>query len=583
MMKKYFTGKKIAVPFLLSVFFIALYVFISIIKPSDILSSVFHYNINNPGRVNNLFFRQLLLLIFLSAGMLCFSLFYKSSFYNVFISFLGKIYNNVLDLLTVNILLIVTLLYLAVLFPLAIASYDLGYDEAVYLDYAKNFAHTAMVYITYDNKIVPIDTIAMLPYYIASLPNYWLNLTELWHFKLTSSLLSVLTLIALFKISKDRYGKAASILFIFFLALQPGFGFIASSYFGELLQAAFLLYGFSLCFGNEKDLLSQKKLIASSLFISLAIHTKFQLAFIVTFTLLALFISSRHKGILKLLGYTILFSAGLSFIRTIPVLIYDFSLLKGLILITDIFAGPAYASYSVILEKFQLFNRFFPLPLFLIICAAFYFYTNSLFERALFYFSVITVTWWIFLYPLSTYRNPFMGIITICLMAGVLSIKAYDYYINKYPVNKRAVKLLTVMSLSFLMVYGFSANLIYAYVGYNDGVQFDLDGFKNRLFSNIEHNTSQKDFYEGVKKIVNPADTIYNGSWVPRHYLSNPIFTFDALKESLQRSPGEKYVLVARDFYPLGFEKIYSKIDTLGVTRRLILKTGEHELYGVSK
>src|SRR5207344_1459717 len=106
-----------------------------------------------------------------------------------------------------------------------------------------------------------------------------------------------------------------------------------------------------ICFGDEKNLLSQKKLIISSLFISLAIHTKFQLAFIVTFTLLALYISCRQKDILKLLGYTILFSAGLSFIRTIPLLVYDYSLLRRMILITDIFAGPAYASYSVVLDK----------------------------------------------------------------------------------------------------------------------------------------------------------------------------------------------------------------------------------------
>lgn len=583
MIKKLITEKKKTLLAGATLLFAALYVFLRIVKPTEILRSLFNYTINNPEKIDKLFYKQAIGLIVLSAVSLFIVWFIKTEYYTKLKSLVSAAFEKFLNLLNIYTLLAAVLIYIAVLFPLAVSHYDLGYDEAVYLEYAKYFAKTAVVYINLNEKIILVDTIAMLPYYVASVPLFWLNLTDLWHFKAISTLLSLAALIFLFRISKKLYGSVAAILFIFFLGVQPGFGFIASSYFGELLQAAFLLYGFYFAFSDPKSIDSGKKLITSALLISVAVHTKFQVAFIITFTLLALYIQSRQKGVLKLLGYTILFSALFSFVRTIPVLVFDYTLLRRMILITDIFAGPAYASWSVILDKFQLFNRFFPLPLFIIISAAFYYFSKNLFERALFFFSVVTVLWWIFLYPLTTYRNPFMGIITICLMAAILAVRAYNELTMKFPDYHRAIKVFSAASVLLLMSYGFSANLIYAYIGYNDGVQFDLDGFKNRLFTAPVYDTSQKDFYKGMNNYVAPGDTVYNGTWVAQYYLNNPVCTFDKMKESLGTNQGNKYMIVTRDFYPLGFDKIYSQIDSLGVKKELIFKTDKHELYRVSK
>ena len=583
MIKKLITEKKKTLLAGATLLFAALYVFLRIVKPTEILRSLFNYTINNPEKIDKLFYKQAIGLIVLSAVSLFIVWFIKTEYYTKLKSLVSAAFEKFLNLLNIYTLLAAVLVYIAVLFPLAVSHYDLGYDEAVYLEYAKYFAKTAVVYINLNEKIILVDTIAMLPYYVASLPLFWLNLTDLWHFKAISTLLSLAALIFLFRISKKLYGSVAAILFIFFLGVQPGFGFIASSYFGELLQAAFLLYGFYFAFSDPKSIDSGKKLITSALLISLAVHTKFQVAFIITFTLLALYIQSRQKGVLKLLGYTILFSTLFSFVRTIPVLVFDYTPLRRMILITDIFAGPAYASWSVILDKFQLFNRFFPLPLFIIISAAFYYFSKNLFERALFFFSVVTVLWWIFLYPLTTYRNPFMGIITICLMAAILAVRAYNELTMKFPDYHRAIKVFSAASVLLLMSYGFSANLIYAYIGYNDGVQFDLDGFKNRLFTAPVYDTSQKDFYKGINNYVTPGDTVYNGTWVAQYYLNNPVCTFDKMKESLGTNQGNKYMIVTRDFYPLGFDKIYSQIDSLGVKKELIFKTDKHELYRVSK
>lgn len=583
MIKKIISEKKIPLLAVSTVFFAAIYILLRIVKPSVILHNLFNYTINNPEKINNLFYKQALALIVVSAGALFAVWFIKTGYYLKLKSLISSAFGKCLKLLNIYTLLAATLIYLAVLFPLAVSHYDLGYDEAVYLEYAKYFAKTGVVYINLNEKIILIDTIAMLPYYVASLPNFWFNLTDVWHFKAISVILSLISLLFLFRISKKLYGAAAGVLFIFFLGVQPGFGFIASSYFGELLQAAFLLYGFYFAFSDPKSIESSKKIITSAVLISLAVHTKFQLAFIITFTLLALYFQSRQKGVLKLLGYTILFSALISFVRTIPVLIFDYTLLRRMILITDIFAGPAYASWSVMLDKFQLFNRFFPLPLFIIISAAFYYYSKNLFERALFFFSVVTVFWWILLYPLTTYRNPFMGIIAVCLMAAVLAVRVYNDLTMKFPAYQKSVKIFSVSAVLLLMAYGFSANFIYAYIGYNDGVQFDMDGFKNRLFSAPVYDSSQKDFYRGMNNFIGSGDTVYNGTWVAQYYLDNPVCTFDKMKESMSTNPGAKYMIVTRDFYPLGFEKIYRQIDSLGVNKELLFKTDKHELYRVLK
>ncbi|MCC6865624.1 MAG: hypothetical protein IT280_05630 [Ignavibacteria bacterium] len=459
----------------------------------------------------------------------------------------------------------------------------MGYDEAVYIEYAKNFANTGISFITLNEKIFLIDTIAMLPHYIFAVPNFIFNFTDVWSFKLISSIISIFTLIVIFLVTNKKYGKETAVLFLFFLCIQPGFGFISSSFFGELLQSAFLIYGLYIAFPISNNKIPIKNTIYGSLLLSLAVQTKFQVAVLVTITLLILYITTHQKEVLKLLGFTILISALFTIIRTIPVILFDYTLLRKMIIITDIFAGPPTASINLIIEKIQLFNRFFPISLFLLICSSFFFYSKNLFERAILYFSVVTAVWWITLYPLSTYRNPFMGIISVCLMASLLAVKAYQILETKYPLYKNSIKLISIFSIITLMGYGYSANLIYAYIGYNDGVQFDLDGYKNRLFDKIEYNSSQKKFYSGLKQYVTPADTIYNGTWVSQYYLTNPICTFDKLKESLIANPAPKFILVTRDLYPLGFEKIYTQIDSLGIKKELVFKTNQHELYRLTK
>ncbi|KXK50682.1 MAG: hypothetical protein UZ05_CHB002001607, partial [Chlorobi bacterium OLB5] len=408
-------------------------------------------------------------------------------------------------------------------FAASVYYYDLGFDEAWYIYFARNFSEKLFPFYTANERIAVIDTISMLPYYIISLVNFKAGFTDVWHFKLLSVLLSVFTLIVMYRITGRIYGKATALLFIFLLVIQPGFGFIASSFFGEFLQAAFLFGGL---YYWQKEPSVKNHLVISSLFFTAAIHTKFQLVIIISAVLLILGFFSKESGSYRLLVYTLLFTALVSFIRTVPVLISSPQNIRNLAVITDLLAAKSTTvSPALVLERLQLFNRFFPLPVLAAVLGLFAFRMKTAAEKFLFYFSIITALWWIFLYPLSTYRNPFMAVIVLCFMAALLLVELFERYSSKYPAKKIKLKYAAGLCIAFLMLWGFSSNLIYSRIGYNDGVQFDLDGFNSRLFEPVKHDNSQKDFHAELKKTVSPLDTLYNGSFVTRFYLQNTVFT----------------------------------------------------------
>jgi len=200
---------------------------------------------------------------------------------------------------------------------------------------------------------------------------------------------------------------------------------------------------------------------------------------------------------------------------------------------------------------------------------------------------LIAVLWWIFLFPYTTYRHPFIGIITLCILAAILSVNFYTKLAATKKNTLLPLKYLTTSVVLFLMLYGFSTNLIYAYIGYNDGVQFDLDGFKNRLFSPIQQDNSQSEFYSKLKQTIKESDTLYNASFISRFYLDNPVYTLNSMYLDIdsksESGVNEKLLLVTRENYPLGFERIYKELDSLGYGKRLIMKVGENELHGIKR
>jgi hypothetical protein len=134
------------------------------------------------------------------------------------------------------------------------------------------------------------------------------------------------------------------------------------------------------------------------------------------------------------------------------------------------------------------------------------------------------------------------------------------------------------------MLYGFSSNIIYAYIGYNNGVQFDLYGYHYGLFSKVEYDNSRKEFYSELKTFVRPGDTLYKGSFITNCYTENPVASFYNLKESLQTTPGEKHLLITREYFPPGLEEGRRQmLDSINANWKLELKKGDYEMYLVKK
>ncbi|MBZ0201817.1 MAG: hypothetical protein K8I03_02240 [Ignavibacteria bacterium] len=551
--------------------------------PADIIDKTIRTPYKNPVRVNGIFYGILLRLIALGIFIMILWKLFESPLFPKLRSVLNTLLRQISGFVGIKLLFVITLVYVITLLAAAVISYDVGTDEAWYICVGENFTKTLIPYLTSNGKIFIIDNISMLPYYTACFINFGFGFTEIWHFKLIAALLSLGTLFVLYKVSSKQYGKDAAVIFFFFLVIQPGFGFVASSFFGELLQSAFVFYGLFLWLKSPVTP-GTRRIVLVSLLFTLAIHTKFQLMFIIPLVLLVMHFTDRETNSLRLLLYTLLFSVLLLIARSVPVAFKDISVLRYLVVINLFTEQSVNSSLTTVFDKLQLLNRFFPASLFVLISFGFSFYCmKTAFDRFIFSFSTVTILWWVFMYPFSPYRVPFMGFIMLALMAAVMLRKAYITYVHDFPNHKVILKYAVAFSLLFLMLYGFSANFVYALAGYNDGVQFDLDGFKSRQFTGAGHNGSQKEFYEDLKKVVPPVDTLYNGSSTTMLYTENPVSRLDMLQRSLESSSKEKFVLFVRDMYPFGFDEISSQLDSIGGTRRLIIKKPGHELYGILK
>lgn len=572
-MSKYF---KIAS--VLTLIFIAAYVALLFIQPSSIVQKIFLFKFNNPGKVDAATYRDIRNLIYVSALAAIFIRLLESKYKKPLVDFIVNALEKFSAVFNIKVLLGISFIYLAILFYFAITHYDMGFDEAWVIYYAKNFSSRLIAFTDTNGKIGFIDTLSMLPYLILSLVNFKAGLTSVADFKFLSVLLSVISLFISFVVTKKFYGRKVAAVSLFVLIIQPGFGFMASSFFGEITAAAFLFGGLHIWL-KEPAPPDTKKILLSSILFALAIHTKFQVAPILAVILVILHFTDSNNKPLKILAFTIATSASIMLIRIVPILAYD-PKLTGILLKLGYLDNAFSASALFLFEKIQLYNRFFPLSVLLVSLGVFFFYLKTIIDRFLFLFASLISLWWIFLYPYTTYRNPFMGIIPLSIIISILVVKLYDAAETKKRVFAGYAAGLLALSV---MAYGFSTNIIYAYIGYNDGVQFDLDGYRSSLFTPVVEDDSQKRFYSDLGKIVSPADTLYNGTYVTKFYLDNAIADLPNLTESIRTNPERKLLLITRERYPLDMEKGRQILDSVHATWKLGLKRGDYEMYEIVK
>ena len=560
-----------------------------IFLPADILSKYFSSHFNHPERVNSLAYAQLRKLILLGFLALLFLFGVKYSRLESVKKITRISEEFILKALSIRFLFAVIAVYLCVLFYLAVSRYDLGVDEAVYPLYAKHFWTSGFAYSVNNTRIYIVDNFTMLPVYIASVFNFIFGLTAVWHFKLLISLLSLISLYIISRISLKLYNFETAVLFVFFLAVQPGFGFVAASFFGEIVQGAFFFPAVYLWL-KDKSPLHFKKVLFIALLFAISIQTKFQLSQAVVLTLFFYHFVDNKRKALTVLALTIAIVIILSVVRLVPDLIRD----KNDITTYLRFWANTVIKYTpgdflFYIDRAHFFNRFLPVIFLPFILIGIFIWAKTPVEKFLSLFTLLFFLWWIIFFKLSNYRVVFIGIIPLCFL---LAAFANEYYRKALETGNKSRRSLVYMSSAFimaLMLYGFSQNLIYAAIGNNDAVQFDLDETKSRLFTPVVWDNSQKEFYKEAEAMLQNVDSVYipaggMACFVPQFYLGeNRIFDYATLVNSLKESGNTKYVIISRTAFPLGLEEGYRKIDSLSVSRNLLLKKGEYELYTLSK
>src|SRR5207245_1887901 len=129
--------------------------------------------------------------------------------------------------------------------------------------------------------------------------------------------LSVIFISGSLAVIKKIYGANCAILFLLFLAIQPGFGFMTISVFGEVLQTTFIFLAAYIWLYKFKNA-DRKTLLIAGILLALAIQTKVQLLQPIIVTLIIFHFIDKTKKPLNLLLYTAIFLLIIVGMRLIP-------------------------------------------------------------------------------------------------------------------------------------------------------------------------------------------------------------------------------------------------------------------------
>lgn len=558
------------------------------ISPSHIGETLFSVHLNQPERADSVIRSLTTRLILLGFIALLFTLCVR-----YYLEQMKKLFSAggdlILRVLNFRFLFITILVYTAVLFFIAVTHYDWGTDEVSYPLYAKHFWSSGFAFCLNNGSLFIIDNYAMLPLYLFSGINFLFGLTDVWHFKLLMSLLSLCSVFIVSLTALKLHNKNTAVLFLFLLVIQPGFGFVASSFFGEVVQAGFFFAAVYMWLKDDAPV-DRKKIFLVSLLFALAIQTKFQLSQSVILSLIIFhFVDNKRKAI-PILITTIAIVITIALLRLVPAVIFNKGyLIPFLKFWASEFFESAHRTLLISLDRAQFFGKFLSFILAALLLGGIFMWAKKPHEKFLALFTLFYFVWWIVYFWLSNYRVLFIGIIPFCFL---LAAFAYDFYAKHFASGYKPQKTLIWISsicIIALMAYGYSINIIYAYGGNNDAVQFDLDGSKSRLYLPVTYDNSQKEFYREAGKILQNADSVYiasggQASLVPQYYLGEyKIFDKEFLKRSVENSPGAKYVIIDRTAFPLGLEEGYNVLDAMNLHRSLLFKYGEYELYSAEK
>ena len=451
------------------------------------------------------------------------------------------------------------ILFLAIF---AVIKFDIGQDEAFFLNDIQNIKNHGSIYRDVgDNSFyyfipnLPLNIIVRI-----SVPLFGFSVL---HIRLIILIFSILLMISLIKL----FDKEIGLILIPLIFLFPGIFYLTSAVHLETTALLFVVLGLIFLKRSEKKE-NSKDLIISATFVAVAMATKFQLLVWVALILLILMIVDYKKSAIFIFKY---FLTTYSFFLILLILnCLCLGIVDGILLIKsyliDLGGSEAFSfNFSKLINKSLFFNELIFIPLIVFIWAKSWRIAKEeydyLYMKFIYIGAIVIVLHWILFHSVITWRNVFIGVVFNAVLFAIFLRKNY-----------RETKLIFI---SYIII-GIIAN--YGFV--KNGVLDDVQYYRAHLLDNmlsLRTKDDQKLFFHDISKIIKSEDIVYAPMqlFIPRLYLNNrEIRYFKDYKKSDKRA----YLIV----FAGAVKENY--VDKKGLRKyidnsKIVLKRGNYTLY----
>ena len=420
-----------------------------------------------------------------------------------------RIINTIYSKISISHLFWFSIVMVSILSVYAIYHFDIGQDEAFYLNDIQNINTYGSVYRDYnDNKSFYYD-IPHLPLMLISkitVPVFGFSVVHIRIIILLFSLLMIPVLLKLF----DKLTARIAIIFLF---LFPGIFSLTATVFLEF--TAILFFILSLVLLKEFEVKNKNYLLVlSAFFMSISMSTKIQFAVWIVLILIILLLIEYKRYISIILKYSFYIFLIYACILVFSFLHYGFH--NGVLLFKEVFIGGNQSELlnidiSLIIYKFMMLNNLIYIPLLLFIWVKSWRIIKKdydyLYMKIIFVGAISILIYWNLFYHVLTLRNVILGIAFNLMLMAI--------YLKE---NYKSVKLILIPYI----IAGVTANFAFIQNGVNNDIQlYDAHLLDNLL--SLKTNDDQKIFYSKVAEIIKPENDIYVPlqAVIPRLYLNN--------------------------------------------------------------
>lgn len=444
----------------------------------------------------------------------------------------------------------------------AVFNFDIGLDEAWYLNDIQNINKYGSVYRDFGNDKSHYYDIQNLPLNLIS--NFTVPLLgfSVTHIRIIVLLFALLLIPVLFKLFDELTAK----LSIIFLFLYPGIISLTSAVFLEFTALLFIILALILLKNFEvknKNYL----LVLSALFMSISMATKIQFSVLIGIILIILFFVDFKKSsiILKYSLFIMLF--------IFLILIYSFihyGYHNGVLLFKYLFLGGNQGeltniNLNLIINKFLILNNLIFIPILLFIWSKTWKIIKKdydyLYMKIIFIGAIAILIYWNIFFGVLTWRNAFVGIAFNLILVAI--------YLKE---NYKSAKLMLIPYI----VVGTIANLIFVQHGAHNDVQYYNVHLLDELLT-VKRDDAQQSFFSKAAEIIKPEDDVF----VPGHVYTSRIYLNNrSIKRFInyEQSNGSQFIIIIPADIKEGWMDQNNVQDYI-LRSKIIFQAGSYTLY----